>query len=437
MKDIVLTINGVEPGLRDALLIHEKEMGVKLKGLVLVDSSFALDIDRPKDDSGIFTEIICNFDDQDEMQKLLKPYLDRIVAVTCRFEASIQTFRKLIPFIPYVETPSESSLLWSTEKPLMRDRLHSFNPDIVPKYQYLESSDINDISNLLSDFSYPVIVKPSSLASSLLVTKCDNEYDLKICLRNTFRSIDNIYKREHRTGKPGLLVEEMMQGNMYSTDAYVNRNGDIYCLPLIKVITADSIGLPGFYGYRCVFTTNLPKNEIDDAFTVAKMAVKALNLRSTTAHIELFRTPQGWKIIELGARIGGYREALYREGYGINHYYNDLAIRMGKEPVMPTGFINHSTCLNIYADKEGTIESIIGIEEARKLSSTVFIESHAKPGDKALFASNGGRLVVDAILSNKDPELLEKDVVKLHELLKINIKEKAVLEPRRRKSLAL
>jgi biotin carboxylase len=276
---------------------------------------------------------------------------------------------------------------------------------------------------LVKDFTFPVIVKPSGLVESLLVERCATPQELKDRLEHTFQIIREVYAREYRLNKPGVLVEEMMQGEMYSTDAYVTHDGEVFCLPLVKVITAHSIGLPGFYSYRHIIPTGLPKEEVQAAFAAASAAIKALNLSASSTHIELFRTPDGWKIIELGARIGGYREALYREVYGIEHFYNDLAVRMGGRPIMPGEPIGHAAGLNIYADEEGYIASIEGMEQARQLPSIVSLEAHAKAGDQALFAGNGGHLIVDGILSNKNPKQLEKDVIKVRELVKINIKK--------------
>jgi biotin carboxylase len=334
----------------------------------------------------------------------------------------MQPFGQVIPFLPYIHTPSTAALLWSTEKPLMRDRLYNYDKRLVPKYQYMEVQDLPKLQQLTKGFKFPVIVKPSGLSKALLVTRCDSPQELKDCLAHTFQIIRNVYAREQYPGQPSVLVEEMMQGDMYSTDAYVTHDGQISCLPLVKVTTAHSVGLPGFYGYERSLPTGLSKAETAAAFKASRAAIKALNLSATTAHIELFHTADGWKIVELAARIGGYRDALYREAYGIEHFYNDLAIRMGQAPKLPGKPIAHAAVLNIYADLEGYIEAIEGLDEARQLPSVVWLNSHAQANDIALFASNGGNPLVDGILSNKDPGQLQKDISKVRELIKIKIK---------------
>ncbi len=420
-KDIVLTIDVVEPGLVNAVKLMSKKLGRPIKGLSLVHTGFADYPGRPVDQTGLFDEIIVNFDDKDELQKAIKPYADRILAVTTRYEDAIHHLRQVIPFLPYVNAPTESSLIWSTEKPLMRDRLRAYDEKLVPKYEYMEPGDMPKLDKIIRGFKYPVIVKPGSLWSSYLVTQCNTESELKKCLKETFEIIKDVYARERRETNPVVLIEEMMVGDMYSTDAYVSQNGDVYCLPLVKVITGESIGLPGFYSYRHIIPVPLTKKEVEAAFEAAKGSIRALNLRATTTHIELFYTKDGWKIIEIGARMGGYRDALYRESFGIEHYYNDIAVRAGVELMLPGKAVQHAAGINIYPEKEGIISSIEGIEEARKLESVVYVDAHANSGDKALFANHGGIVIVDGILSNKSAKKLEEDVAKVRKLVKINV----------------
>lgn len=421
-RDTILTINVVEKELVRAVNMHSKTLKKNLKGLVLVNKNYVHQPGRPKDTTGLFQEIICDFDNPDELQTILKPYSDRLLAATCRYEEAIQDFGKVIPFLPYIHTPSPASLLWSTEKPLMRDRLRNYNHALVPRYEYIEETDLPRLFEMVKNFHYPVIIKPSGLSKALLVSRCDTPQELKKRLSYTFRIINHAYAREQYPGKPGILIEEMIQGDMYSVDAYITPDGEIFCLPPVAVITAHSLGLPGFYGYQRNTTTNLEKNEVEAAFTACREAIKALNLSSTTAHIELFHTSQGWKIIEVAARIGGYRDALYREAYGIEHFYNDLRIRMGKKPKISRKQIAHAAALNIYANDEGYINTIVGIEEAKKIPSVISLSLNASKGDIALFSHSGGDPLITVILSNTDDNELRKDIAIVRALIKITVK---------------
>lgn len=422
-RDTILTINVVEKELVRAVAMHSKALGRPLKGLVLVNKSYAEQPGRPKDTTGLFKEVICDFDNHNEVQNVLKPYTDRFLAATCRYEEAIQDFGKIIPFLPYLHTPSPSALLWSTEKPLMRDRLKNYDATLVPRYQYMEKEDLPNLTYLVKDFCYPVVVKPSGLCRSLLVARCDNLEELKKRLAYTFRVIKHAYDRDQYPGKPAVLVEEMMQGGMYSVDAYVSQTGEIQCLPPIKVVTGQAMGLPGFYGYERNTVTDLTEKEIQAAYRASISAIRAVNLSSSTAHVELYLTQDGWKIIELCARIGGFRDTLYREAYGIEHFYNDLSVRMGQKPKIKAKQFAHAAALNIYAEDEGYITGIDGVEEARKISSVISLEMHAEVGDIALFSQNGGYPLASIVLSSKERKQLRKDITLVRDLIKIHVKK--------------
>ena len=424
VRDVVVSVRGVEPGLLTAVKKLEKRLGRPLKGIDLVDRKAVNNKYRIKDETGLFTEIICDFDNTTELQRALKPYADTALVATCRLEEAMKDFNKAMLFLPYVSASTESSLLWCTQKALMRDRLHAYDPELVPKYVNLASYDAASFAEAIKDFSFPVIVKPNGLYASLLVSRCDTIEELTACMIRTFEVIEEVYARGDGTGVPSVLVEEMIQGDMYSVDAYIGPEGEFYSLPPVQVITAHSLGLPGFYSYRHIVPTALSEERTNGAYEVARASVRALNLRSTTAHIELFLSPTGWKIIELGPRIGGYREDLYREAYGIDHHYNDLLVRLGLEPEIPTKALKHAAGVNIYAEEEGMITEISGLDEARKLPSVVMLGTNAQVGDMALFADKGGELIVDAILSNEDPEQLEADVARLRELVTITVEVK-------------
>ena len=420
-KDIVVSIDVVEPGLVNAVHLLNKELGRPLKGIALVHRSFLDYPGRPVDTTGLFEEVVVDYDNADELQKTVLPFSDRILAVTTRYEDAMHHFSQLVPFVPYAYTPTESSLIWSTEKPLMRDRLKNYDPQLVPQYVRLEEQDIPNGNELTRNFAFPVVIKPGSLWSSFLVSRCDDRQQLESQLRSTFSIINNVYGRLRRETKPAVLVEEMIQGDMYSTDVYVSHDGTIRCLPLIRVFTDAVLGRQSFSEHHALLPVDLSQEESEAGFIAAKSAVRALGLRSTTAHVELFKTKNGWKIIELGARIGGSREELYRESFGIEHHYNDLANRAGMEPKIPAKLLRYAREEDIYADKEGVIEAIDGIEEARELASMAVLKVPAKPGDKALFADKGGDVLVQAILSNADRQQLEADAAKLRQLVKFKI----------------
>ena len=66
---------------------------------------------------------------------------------------------------------------------------------------------------------------------------------------------------------------------------------------------------------------------------------------------------------------------------------------------------------------------LIHLRKAMEIPSVVYLNVHARKGDLSLFANNGGDAIIDGILSNKDPEQLQKDIIAVQSLVKINIKK--------------
>jgi len=420
MKNIILSIGKVEQGLVTAAKRISAELGVGLQGIHLVDEKYKKTLDYRKDDTGFFEEIELDFDDTALLQETVKPFQEHILAVNCRDESAIQDFAKIVPLLAGVATPNESSLRWATVKSLMRERLREYNPELVPHFSVIEKQQISSIQKITENMQFPLIVKPSGLNSSILVMKCEDHDELLAALEKTFSVIEEIYERERGSGSPQVLIEEFIEGDMYSTDAYVSPDGKIWCLPPVRVITSHDVGLSGFYGYEFQLPTELNNEELQALEKAAKQSVEALNLRSCTAHIELYNCNGIWKIIELGPRIGGHREDLYRESYGIDHYYNDLVSRIeGLNPVIPKEPKQYSICMDLYPEKEGVIESFNGLEEARKLSTCVYAHAHADVGMPFYSAENGSPYAASAIFSGPNKKQVTDDAAQARQLIKI------------------
>jgi len=303
----------------------------------------------------------------------------------------------------------------------MRKAIATKYPEICPKFINVESLSELALADL-SEFQYPLIVKPNGLHSSYLVNKCHNQTELENVIKKIFKGINTVYKREYGTGKPGVTVEEFMSGDMYSVDVYVDNDSNCYYLPLVRVVTSAEKGLDGYHSYSVMTPTDLGKKDVQDANLCATKGIDALGLKNSTAHVEMFKTKSGWKIIEIGPRIGGHRQSLYWEAFGIDHYYNDLLIHMGEKPDLRHTKQKYALSFNMYADSEGEIVSIKGLDEARLLEGVVYIKCYVAPGDKAIHASNGGQFLIDGVVAAHSRDHVEDALIKIREKIKVEVR---------------
>ncbi len=418
-KNIILFVGKVFPQMIEAVRTWSKEQRRPMRIALLRDNK---DTFNQKEEESIKTiDLVLRVDTSSPsaIQKALLPYERELVAITCRGENYIPLLSQIIPHVPYLRTPTSESLLWSSDKLLMRRRMRIHNPKIAPKYTVVKDTSDASLKKIGEKVGFPLMVKPTGLAASRLVTLCFHKEELAKTLRHVFRHIKSVYKKTDGNWEPKVLVEQFIEGDMYSVDAYVSARGKVYFCPMVHVTTGRSIGFEDFFGYKQMTPTRLSKKSVLEGESVAKEAIYALALRSTVAHVELLKTEAGWKVIELGARIGGFRHSLYEKSYGINHTMNDILVRMGEKPVISKKIKGYSIAMKFFAKKEGKLTSIQGLKKIQKLSSFQSIAPHKKIGEFCRFAKHGGSSVFDIILFHKEKQKLLADIRRVEKAINI------------------
>lgn len=421
-RDMILFVGSYLNTQRDAMRKLSASLEKELTACVLLDATDPKAYETLARDPKAVV-INCDFSSDTVLQKSLVPYKHRFLALTCRAERNIPTLKKTIPHVPYLNAPTEHSLEWTTDKIKMRQMLRSYDKTIAPKFLVAHDANPETLDRIEKNVGFPLIIKPAGLAASLLVTLCYHREELELYLKNTVRKINQIYKKKKGRGEPQILVEEFMEGTMYSIDSYVNQRGVVYHTPLVHVRTGRSIGFEDFFGYMRVTPVILKPHKIEAAKKIAEKAIEALNLRSTTCHIELMKTEYGWKVIEVGPRIGGFRHDMYELSYGIDHSRNDILIRIPKKPILAKKVRGFTAVLQFYSHQKGRLTKLEGINKIRKLESFSRIEIKKKIGDMCDFARNGDDPVFDIILFNKDRSRLLADVRRLEQTVRIRVKQ--------------
>lgn len=363
----------------------------------------------------------CDSFNPTSIEAALKPYQDEILAVTCRGEDQIQMFARIVPNLPYLRTPTSESLRWSNDKLWMRRRLNTYNKKLIPAYMIIENATKAAMQRLEQKIGFPMIVKPSGLAASRLVSVCYHHEELEKTLKRIFRHLKSVHKQHGYSTEAKVLVEQFLEGEVYSTDVYVSSRGKTYFCPFVQVKTGRSIGFDDFFGYQQMTPSNLNPTSIKAAENAAGEAIHALGLRNVTAHVELMKTEGGWKVIEIGARIGGFRHFLYNFSYGMNHTANDLKIRTAEKPVIKKRTKGYSAGMKFFAPREGKITKLAGIKKAQELKSCKKLYINKRIGDMCRFAKHGGGSVFNIVLFNKKRADLLADIRRLEQMIDIEV----------------
>jgi D-alanine-D-alanine ligase-like ATP-grasp enzyme len=417
-KNIIAFVGGVKQNSLESLRAYGKKRGTPYRMMLIQDKAPV----SPTKPSQFDIVLQVDFAKPEKISEALLPYENNLLAISCRSETNIARFAKIIPCVPYLRTPTSESLTWSTDKYEMRKRFKLYDPSITPKFTKVKDLTAKERARVIAKIGFPMIVKPASMSGSLFVSICYHEDDLKQALATCFRKIARAYEKDKRMEVPKVITEQYMEGDIYSIDSYVNSRGVVYHLPLVRVKTGKDIGHQDFYGYLQMTPTILKGETVKKAQYVAETAIHALGLRSTTAHTELMKIDNEWKVIEVGPRTGGARDVLYKMSCGVEHYLNDILIRIPRKPHIPKKCSGNTVYMKWFLPKEGTISEMKGIKKIEQLESFYKIEVNKKIGDRATFARNGGRSVFNLYMYNSERSKLLADIRRVEQLVKIKIK---------------
>jgi len=349
--------------------------------------------------------LTCDFLSQETIIQALSKYKNQIVGVICRGDKQIQYLRRVIPHLPKeILVADLNALEVSTNKKMMRTAFTHLYPEITPQFVEVNNASASSISTIVNKLKFPVIIKPAQLASSLLIQSCFNVQELTIALQDTFTKINEIYLQEERLEMPQVIVEEYLEGDFYSIDTYTDAIGNNYFCPLVAYIPAKQLGIDDFFLYKRFLPTKLNEEQIKDGQLAASKAIQAVGLRNSTAHIEMILTDNGWKIIELGPRIGRFRQNMYFYGYDIDHSYNDIKIHLGFPPAIPNILKKYVAAYSIYPDRSGRLVKLHGWNELITLSQLVMYKLFAKPQQFCYQAKKGGHALAEFIIACTNKE---------------------------------
>jgi D-alanine-D-alanine ligase-like ATP-grasp enzyme len=349
--------------------------------------------------------VLCEFEKPASIAAALAPYLERIRGVVCRGDGFIQQLIETLPHFPkHILAPSPRALRIATDKRLMRKAFLEFFPEISPQFIEVKDSTPETIAEVSAALQYPVIVKPSNLASSLMIQSCESPDVLQPVLTLMFNRIEEIYHREKRRQLPRVIVEEYLEGDFYSIDAYVAEPGNVKCCPPVSYVPAKQLGIDDFFLYKRLLPVELSEDEIAAANKASEKAISAAGLTYSTVHVELVRTRNGWKIIEIGPRPGRFRHKMYQASYGIDPSLNDVKLHLGLPLVIPEKLRCYSATYSIYPRHEGRLKSINGIEALRNQKEIVWQKVYAHSGDVCLHAKHGGHALAEILVVSADKD---------------------------------
>lgn len=266
----------------------------------------------------------------------------------------------------------------STDKILMREAFLANAPSVTP--QYSEITTVEEAVSFAQKHGYPVILKPANLVKSLLIIRCDSDEQLRKNFEYARSTIGKLYKeygvREHN---PRLLIEEFVTGLQYTVAALVDHEGTAhFCEGIVDITTAQDIGVNDTYLFCRSVPTQIYNEEKEALFEAARQGIRALGLRSSAAHVEIIYGKDGPKIVEIGARTGGYRPRMYKYAYGIDLIEQELMLSIGEVPNLNGTFSKYCAVYEFFPQAKG---KFINIANCINSETVAYLNIKPKPGD--------------------------------------------------------
>lgn len=296
-----------------------------------------------------------------------------------------------------------------TDKYLMRSLFDKAPEKISPAFEIVCSE--NDVMQFAKEHSFPLILKPANLVKSLLVTKNHNIEELIANYRKSVKLLESTYKTFAPNREPKLIIEEFLEGSIHSIDAFVDQNGEPHILEqVVDYQTGYDIGFDDNFHYSRLLPSNLSIEDSAALRHCAAVGVKALGMKNSPAHIEIIITKEGPRIVEIGARNGGYRDRMYGLANGIDITGAALATALGEKPSITATRNDGCAVLELFPKNPGYYDGISDFTKLEKLSSLNYLKIVATENKFIGKSSDGFKMAAIVILHNSDLTQLSSDL---------------------------
>ena len=317
MKKTILIFGA---GLNQYLLIKAaKDLGI---------TSVVLDPnpDAPGKEIADYFYVVAGNDYETTRQIALKHKVDGLA--TTQMEKPLRLMAKLaqdikLPFHS-PEVVERSLDKWLMKQAFLKNDVPCARGKLFPNNEEIKKDD-------LTDFFYPLVLKPKDATSSQGVFRIEKFEEIHQYM--------DITRRFSRNGE--VIIEEFLEGPEYSIETITYKGQTTIVQYTEKFITP----FPHTVEMGHLQPANLTQEEKEKIAKVVKAAIAAIGIDNSAAHTEIKLTPNGPKVVEIGARGGGDFIASYLTlaSTGVSMDEAIIKVALGEEPDL-----QHKTSLYSY-----------------------------------------------------------------------------------------
>lgn len=234
----------------------------------------------------------------------------------------------------------------------------------TPVFLLIEKDDAISSVTFPDRLTYPVMVKCPKSTGSKDVIFAEKEEELK----------KSIVKLREKYPEETLIVEEYIDGEQYLVEVLVFNRQIMVSAIIEQEITKGKRFIVTGYGVLANVEPELEESlqEITDSI------VTSLGIQNGAFHLELRRTENGWKLIEINPRIsGGAMNKMIQAAFGYSLVEETLKMLIGETPSLEKKTNHFVFTQHVIVGQKGILEKVTGKNRASRSKNVA--EVYVKP----------------------------------------------------------
>ena len=296
----------------------------------------------------------------ERIEGLIAPGIDWPVAIAARVAERLA--------LPHPISPETATL--STSKLRQRERFAAAG---VPQPEYEVCSGAREAAAAARRIGFPCVVKAPDRQGQRGLTLVGSSGEVEDAVRIALDA----------SRSATLLVEELVPGREVTVNAF-SVDGHFYPLTVTDRLTS---ALPAFgVALTHVWPSELEPAQIGSAVEAAAAAARAVGIENGPSYTQLLVGPDGARVGELAARLGGGHDAeLCRVALGVDLNGAALSAALGEEvppaSVSPVAQVG-GACVRFLVAPPGELREVTGVQEAFALDGVRGIRIYRRPGHR-------------------------------------------------------
>ena len=283
----------------------------------------------------------------------------------------------------------------SQDKWLMKQSFQKNNVPCAKAILLAYDEDFFDCN--LTNFIFPLIIKPKDAFSSRGVYKVNNSDELQEYLSESRSFASN----------GDVLIEEFLEGKEYSVESITYRG----ITEVLQITEKFITPFPNTVEMGHLQPAALTLKQTERITAVVKSAINAIGINNSASHAEVIYTSEGPKMVEIGARLGGdfISSYLTKASTGVNMDKAAVQICLGIKPLIKKTQNKFSYARYFSLKLGSVVERIDDYSFITELDDVVFAHIFIKAGDVIeKVKHSGNRSGVVIVQADSRDEVIEK-----------------------------